>query len=431
MPPAVGYDDGASGENARRRISVETLEPTIWGRLVAVMRGEVNTKTLEAYRRAGGSVYDLIIANERRREDSHLAGKTPWSDDHGQQLQALCTWNAFVHQTLGDTFLDADYQADPLTVGFVPLITAKQAQAFYSAVECWLSRARAAESNPNFQIDLPIPSALPEWEEQAICPQPHLIAMIEATKSIHAHAGAALAVFEGEGTPADKQGQLLKLRQIMAEATAKAEYARGLMGGEISNELHERIEQHTQQAIEGFYRLGQLLAMPSLIDRAEPAKLNVPGRISPSGGLAANARPGEGFDPWCMTDPSQRERLKRDREATRAINDMWRYDPNPDSTLSIQRQIDGAFERGDIDYATKPNGQRIGHFQCTPYAPIFVVRRPTKVFSERLGPGQEFTIEISAEGVNLGETYVREVVVGPFGPAPGLDYCDPNEKGPH
>jgi hypothetical protein len=404
----------------------------MWGRLVAVMKGEVNTKTLEAYRRAGSCVYELIVSSERLRDDMRLEGKTPWSEEYCQQLQVLATWNAFVLQTLGDTFLDADYQHDPLTRGYVPPITAKQAQSFYSSVEGWLNRARQAESNPHFKCDLPIPASLPEWEEQELCPYPHLIAMMQALDVIHSHAGAALAVFEGTGTPPEKEKQLQRLRQLMAEAKAKADYAKGLMGPNVSQELHENIERHAQVAIESFYLLGQLLAMPTLIDNLDKGRAGSGGtsREAPSGGITANARPGDGFDPWCMTDPAQRNRLKNDREAIRAINDMWRYDPDPKCTLDIQRQIDGAFERGDIDYALKPNGMRIGHFMCTPYAPIFVVRRPVRIFGERLGPGQEFTIEIAADGVNLGRPFDREVVIGPFGPAAGLDYCDPNKLPP-
>lgn len=410
---------------------MEATEPTMWGRLVATMKGEVNTKTLEAYRRAGHNVYDLIVSSERRRDDARLEGKTPWNDDPAHKIQALCTWNAFVLQTLGDTFLDADYTHDPLTRGYVPPITARQTQSFYSAVEGWLSRARQAESNPNYKLDMPVPAKLPEWQEEDRCPYPHLIAMVSALDTIHTHAGAGLAVFEGSGTPTEKEKQLLKLRQLMAEAKSKADYAKGLMGPSVSQELHENIERTAQVAIDAFFTLGQMLAMPELVDQVEAGYLaGDASRGAPSGGLSVNARPGEGFDPWCMTDPAQRARLKNDREAVRAINDMWRYDPDPKSTLDIQRQIDGAFERGDIDYAKKPNGSRIGHFQCTPYAPIFVVRRAIRIFGERLVPGQEFTIEIAADGVNLGRPFDREVVVGPFGPAAGLDYCDPNKLPP-
>ena len=410
---------------------MEATEPTIWGRLVAYMKGEVNTKTLEAYRRAGAGVYELIVNQENRRVDMKLNGKTPWTDDYTHKVQALCTWNAFVHQTLGDTFLDADYRADPTTVGYVPVITYKQALALYGAVEGWLGRARGAESNVEYKLDIPVPAGLPEWEEQENCPFPHIAAMVEALDTIHSHAGAALAVFEGDDAPADKAKDAAKLRQLFAEAKSKADYAKNLMGPGLNAELHETIERHAQQAIEAFYLLGQCLAMPELLEKGTTGF--TPGsasRSAPSGGVSSNARPGEGFDPWCMTDPAQRERLKRDRNAVQALNDMWRYDPEPQKTLDIQRQIDGAFERGDIDYATKPNGMRIGHFQCTPYCPIYVVRRPVRIFGERLGPGQEFTIEIAADGVNIGHPFDREIVVGPFGPAPGLDYCDPNKPPP-
>ena len=54
---------------------------------------------------------------------------------HGdKQAEFACTWNAFVLQTLGNAFLDADYRDNPATVGFVPPITADQVLRFYSPV---------------------------------------------------------------------------------------------------------------------------------------------------------------------------------------------------------------------------------------------------------------------------------------------------------
>jgi hypothetical protein len=74
------------------QMSSSPMRPSLWGQLLARLQGEVPADTLEAYRRA-------------------------------------CSWNAFLLQTLGDQFLDADYRANPASVGFVPPVTAEQVLA--------------------------------------------------------------------------------------------------------------------------------------------------------------------------------------------------------------------------------------------------------------------------------------------------------------
>jgi hypothetical protein len=405
------------------------VQTTICGRIVAAVKGEVSTQTLEAYRRAGSTVHDLLDAAEARRLEAKTRGLSAWDIDQACQAQLLFTWNAFVLQVLADQFLDADYQHDPVTVGFVPPITAEQAQLFYNQVEGWLGMARRAESDEHFKPTMPLPAELPGWREADPCPFPHLVAMVAALKAIRSHCEAAMVVFEGGGTPDDKQKALGKIKAMLAEASSKAEYAERLMGKHVNAELHEKIEKQAQAAIEAFYQIGQIIAMPALADKP---LLGAPTGEGPIGrGAIPMAKTDAGFDPWVMTDPDARSRLQRDGQAKRAIENMWRYDPDSRSTLRIQQQLADLQANGDIAYALKPNGSRIGHFMCTPYAPIFIARKPIVLDGERIGRGMEFTIEISAEGVNVGETFRREIVRGPFGPAPGVDYCDPNEKGPH
>lgn len=81
-------------------------------------------------------------------------------------------------------------------------------------------------------------------------------------------------------------------------------------------------------------------------------------------------------------------------------------------------------------YATSARGQRVGHFFCTPYAPIYVARRAVVIGGQRLGTAQQFTLEAAAEGVRAGYPFKRGLVTGDFQPA-DLDYCDPDAPPPH
>lgn len=243
-----------------------TNQPGFFGKLLAFAQGEVSAETLEAYRRAGNSVHDLLHQVESQRLDCKIQKLNPWTMPPALQAQLLCTWNAFALQTLGNEFLEADYHFNPATVGYVPPKTAEQILAFYTQVESWLSRARQAQSNPSYTLDVQIPAQLPNWSEVEPCPRSHLEGMRAAVKSMRNHTEAAIIVFESDNLPADKQAIVARLRQMQAEAMTKADYAEQLWGDRISDALHEQIETYAKDAIERYYQLGQLLAMPQLVE---------------------------------------------------------------------------------------------------------------------------------------------------------------------
>jgi len=141
---------------------VNTPSP-LWKRLLCRLQGEISADTLEAYRRASLSVFDLLDQMEQERMSLAAEGKSPWTIPSARQTALVCTWNAFVLQTLGNAFLDADYRDNPPTAGFVPPITADQVMRFYSPVESWLTRAQEALANPDYQLDVAIPVELPAW----------------------------------------------------------------------------------------------------------------------------------------------------------------------------------------------------------------------------------------------------------------------------
>jgi len=214
---------------------------------------------------------------------------------------------------------------------------------------------------------------LPAWQEADPCPIAHLLAMVAALRSLRRHADAAMAIFEDGGTPDDKAKDAGRLRQLLADATSKAEYVERLMAGTINAELHEQIEKQAQVGIEGFYRLGQLAAMPELLANEGQAPAPTGRRPLPM------AKTDAGFDPWVMTDPHMVPQLRHDREAIVAIENMWRYDPDSRTTLRMQQEIEDLLASGAISIALKPNGKRAGHYICTPWAPILVPNRAISV----------------------------------------------------
>lgn len=400
--------------------------PGMFGKLLAHLRGEIPADTLEAYRRAGGGAYDLLNQAESRRRELKDQGHNPWEADPATQAFLLCAWNAFLLQALGDQFLEADYRQSPATTGFVPPVTAEQVLSFYSQVEGWLSRAHQAQSNAAFRLDVAVPADLPAWSAAEPCPRSHLEGMLAATRLLQPHAESAMQTFEAQSGGPERQAAVQQLRQLLADADSKTQYAEQLWSRDVPRALHEGIENSMKAALAGYYHLGQLLAMPQLVATyrqpgagQDPAVAH-PGRSLPGPGEA-------GFDPWCLTDPTGRGMWQQDAAARQAIATLWSHDPSPDRTLAIQGAIDAALARGDIAYATDRSGERIGWFYCCPWAPVYVVKRPLTIAGRRLSTLQQFTFDVSAEGVLTGEPFRRDVLVANFGRTAEVDYCNPLE----
>jgi len=153
--------------------------------------------------------------------------------------------------------------------------------------------------------------------------------MLAASKTLAEH--AETAIFDAEKLPGASESQLAELRALLASADNAAAYAARLYGdGDVSQELHERIEQSVKEALGAYYLAGQLSAMPELVGRHP-----VPASVTGAGQrLAAPGEPG--FDPWCLTDPRSRANWKRDDQARDAIDLLWQADPDPSATLDLQ-----------------------------------------------------------------------------------------------
>jgi hypothetical protein len=220
-------------------------------RLAAAMHGEVSAETVEAYRRAGAAAYQDVMDAEQLRAGLEASGAGLWAASPAQASQLLCAWNAFALQTLGDAFVEADYRADPRTVGFLPPVTAEQAAAFLGEVEHWSSRARRAASDASYdaagEIALPVP--LPAWVTAEPCPQAHLEAMTAAARAMRGRAEAALADLIRTDPPQGRQDAAARLRGMAAEADSVVSYGEALWSPDAGQEVHERAENSLRRGI--------------------------------------------------------------------------------------------------------------------------------------------------------------------------------------
>jgi hypothetical protein len=388
-------------------------------RLAAAMRGEVSASTVEAYRRAGGAAYQEMTDAEELRASLAASGAGLWGASPGEGSRLLCAWNAFALQTLGDELVEADYRADPGTVGFLPPVTAEQAAAFLGEVEQWSSRARRAAHDATYDItaEVALPVPLPGWVKAEPCPRAHLDAMLAAARAMRGRAEAALADLVRTGPPRGGEDAERRLRGRVAEASSVVEYGEALWSPDASATVHERAENSLRRGIAAYYELGQLLAMPVLTSQPQVSAVPVVAQPLPLPGQP-------GFDPWCLTDPRTRARWQLDPSARRAIETLWRYDPDPAATLAIQSQIDAAVAAGAVVCQAS---RGFGHYYCCPWSSIYQVRQPVTIAGQRLRPMQEFSVDVSAEEMGEGGDFTRRLVTGPFHPTTEIDYCDPGD----
>ncbi|HEX6371999.1 MAG TPA: hypothetical protein VF006_23950 [Longimicrobium sp.] len=405
--------------------------PKLLGRVYAWLQDEVPATTLEAYRRASLPVFEVMDLAEARRLECATDGLDPWTVPPAIRAEFLCAWNAFVLQTLGNDILDADYDASPATVGFVPPETARQVLAFYAQVEEWLNRARQAHASPDYRLDVEVPAELPRWTVAHPSPREHLVGVLRAMRSVGDHAAAAMA-FLPDRVPDDaaQRSQLNRIRQLYASAESKARYALDLHGAAATREVHERVEPYARDAIELFYELGQLVADPSLATDPAPPAIAAPAAVPPPSPVdgtppspAEGTLPGQpGFDPWCLTDPQAAAQLRGNRRAQRAVRKMWRLDPDPARTLAIHAEIQAAFQRGQITFASTGT-ERVGYFHCCPWGAVYVANQPVKLGGTALRTLQRFVYDVGA--LNEAEKFRRRVLVGNFQETGDLQY------GPH
>jgi hypothetical protein len=368
-------------------------------RLIAGFKNEVPAAALESLQRAGIGVYRALDeAGELRRRLAEK-GTDAWRAPAGAAAQQLFAWNAFVLQTIGDKMIEADYRADTHTVGYLPKVTAEQVWLLFSQVEGWLSLSRQAAANPGFRPEHLecLPARLPGWVEADPCPAVHLEAMIAAGAAIREHAEVALGAFELT-CDESRRAELDRLRQIGADAASSADFAAHAFMPDADRQLHELIEKRLQHALERFYQLGQLIAMPGLLthhERADSAHKPPAKRLPPPGT--------DGFDPRCLTAPHVSGSYE-----DMAITLMWKEDLDPERTLAIQETINAALARKDI--------VRTGAtYNLRPWGWIYKVRRPVTIGNLRLRPGQRFTCDVSAEHSRSrrGRSVCR-IVTGPF-----------------
>lgn len=371
----------------------------------AARRGERNTATLEAMRSAGTAVYEELTIVEAHQDELRAGNRSAWDSAPDTASHALTTWNAYVLQSLGETLLD---HADAEQSGFVPPDTFDLAWRWFAQVQPWLSRARQARSNPDYDIRAEL---TPPVE---LTPPPrldgYLGALLDAEVRLRERAEFAVFVLDKGKRPPYADDDLNRLRQLSAMAGAAADYARALRaaGGDEEETTDRIAAANLGQALTTWYQIGQLAAFPALLRRFRLPRERP--RFDPE-----RLPGGDSFDPWCLTDEATLDSWRHDPAAVRTLDALWAADPDPALTLQLKAEIDRALEDRAITRVFLPGGaDKITCYHRCPWSSLYEVRRTVTIAGRRLGVLQQFALDVSADGMYWGRPFVRRLVLGPF-----------------
>ena len=428
--------------------------PDLLTRIRARLRGEISTEILEAYQRAGAQIHPLLDEAEARRFMLRGTDRTWWDQPRHEQLATLCLWNAFTLQTLADTLLSADADADPDTVGFAPRVTTDQALAYYTQVSVWLERSVRAQHDQAYDPDVTLPSPLPDWSPVEPCPPEHLSALLAALTGAQGHLTSVMAAFDVQPVPAGHREAATRLRAMFDVNDNECRALNSMYAPGASRDLHELIEDRARRLMENIYRLGQWLSMPVLVTQPPPLPeqpqphmavvpessaaspgasapaVSTPPALTPVKPLPANPPPAGSTrlpqwetEPWCASDARIRTLLQEDRKAVKALRSMWRSLRSQHAALNLLREAEAlcSGEATSLTFATHASGEPLGHDHQPPYAPIYRVVQDFRLGGVDLKSRDEFTL-MRRRGPDGWEV---QVVVGRFGPEQGLDTAAP------
>jgi len=216
----------------------------------STLRGEVPASELYARRGAGTAAYSLA-------EEAADAG----GDDRGTRLFRACAWNAFALQTIAETLIDTDASDDPGTAGYVPASTLQFASDCVDCVPEWIRLARIVQSDPETRIR-GLPAKLPKWHSSDTTRRSELHGLRAAYEALEARVQSDLKALAATSP----EHSLVEARRLCAEMQSAAEYAEAISSGNAGAVDRGEARWRLLSALESAFLLGQILALPTLVE---------------------------------------------------------------------------------------------------------------------------------------------------------------------
>src|SRR5947209_9430873 len=280
------------------------------------IHGEVSDATIQGYLRSASQLEEIWQQIDDRVDALIAQGMAPW-DAYTQMGYALayvraCRTNVVFVQEL----VRAAAAANP---GYLPRVTYEQALALSEHIEPLLEEAIKASTNPRY---IPAVYSFPlklgphvGYANQSF-PLPHLQGIIAAAQQMRDWAAGLLAKYElalGAAKTAVPPQVAMHLDAMKSELNLGDFHLRTgvdmvgqISSGQVTDELNIKAEGFLWEAMESYFKVSQLVAMPGAAiqpPRAAPGPL----RQEPQRPPQVQAQPAPRVNPVVHTPPAPPE----------------------------------------------------------------------------------------------------------------------------
>jgi hypothetical protein len=239
------------------------------------MYGEVSDATIQGYLRSASQLEDVWQQIDDSVDSLIIQGMPPW-DAYAKMGYALafvraCRTNVVFVQEL----LKADAAADPASAGYLPKVTFDQALALCEHIEPYLEEAIKASTNPRYvptEYTLPLKLGPRVRYPNQRFPLPYLQGIIGAAQQMRDWGAGLLAKYElalraaKVPLPQPISIHLEKMKNELGLGDFHLRTGVDMVGqiskGQTTDELSERAEGFLWEAMESFFKLSQLIALP-------------------------------------------------------------------------------------------------------------------------------------------------------------------------
>lgn len=256
------------------------------------LHGEVSDATIQGYLRSASQLEDIWQQIDDNVDTLIAQGMPPW-DAYARMGYALafvraCRTNVVLVQEL----LKAAAAAEPASAGYVSKLTFDQALALCEHIEPYLEEAIKASTNSRYvptTYSLPLVLGPHIRYDNLRFPLPHLQGIIGAAQQTRDWAAGLLAKYElalGAAKTPVPQSVSMHMEEMKSELGLGDFHLRtgidmvGQMSkGETTAELSNKAEGFLWEAMESFFKVSQLVAIPGRPAPARPTG-NAPGTMS-------------------------------------------------------------------------------------------------------------------------------------------------------
>ena len=371
-------------------------------RLRAMMQHEVLAADVEGLLRGSGQLEDLRQQIEAKRQEGELTHPgRPW-ETHREMGPALALfWVSQAFIAIARNMKEADEAFDPATIGYMPRVSHDQAMALLRQVGTYLALTSAALADPTRDLRQGLPIFLqPRIEADGPCPLAHLQGMLKAAQYLDNFAQVevdrfAAAVAIAETAPGDAKRAAQHLKGQLAEARSHLATATGavlpiLNGQPVDQPTHEEAENNLWECLSTYVVLGQLVAIPELLDQpaaSSPQQPRQRGHTPPPPPRGAGPRRISRSERWCLTDPAAHQRLRAEGRLGWAQDELEELWARKDDMLTAEEQQflaeTAALQRQGAISADS-------YLVECPYNPVWTARRPVTILGRTLRAGSQF-----------------------------------------